>query len=314
MKILFTLKISKEWQMKQQEAYPNDLFFYEKEITNFKQLNEMDCIVTFGGDITPDIINRATQLKWIMVFSAGVDGLPRKEIMDRNILISNVRGIHAIPMAEFIMSYLLHDVKQLQHFYEAQKNKEWEFSHPVVELGNKKIIVAGAGAIGSQIGKFAKVFGMQTTGLNTTGHPVEGFDQTFAMKDLAKTITDADYFVSVLPKTKATTEIYDMNFFQSLPKNAVFINIGRGNAVEKAVLERVIAEKTIRHLYLDVYPDEPLATESPIWEATNVTMTPHVSGHTDQYIRRSMEIWLDSLAKFKNEQPVQNEINLNRGY
>ncbi|WP_088825876.1 NAD(P)-dependent oxidoreductase [Listeria goaensis] len=314
MKILYTLTIPEDWQVKQQEAYPNDIFYYEKEIKNFKELNEVDCIVTYGGDITAEIIEAASALKWIMVFSAGVDGLPKQAILEKNILVSNVRGIHAVSMAEFVLSYLLHDVKQLQHFYEAQKKKEWAFSHPVVELGNKEIVVAGAGAIGSQIAKFAKMFGMQTVGLNTTGQPVEGFDKTFAMRDLKQVIRAADYFVSVLPKTKETTGVYDEDFFHILPKSAVFINIGRGNAIESAILEKVIAEKTIRHFYLDVYPEEPLATESPIWTATNVTMTPHVSGHTDQYINRSMEIWLDSLEKFKAGKTVQNEINLNRGY
>ncbi len=314
MKILYTLSISEDWQIKQQEAYPNDIFYYEKKITDFKNLDEVDCIVTYGGDITTEVIKEARALKWIMVFSAGVDGLPKQAILEKNILISNVRGIHAIPMAEFVMSYLLHDVKQLQHFYEAQKNKEWEFSHPVVELGNKKLVVAGAGSIGAQIAKFAKVFNMQTIGLNTTGHPVAGFDETFAMQDFKKVISDADYFVSVLPKTNETTGIYDEDFFRILPSSAAFINIGRGNAVESTVLEKVIAEKTIRHFYLDVYPEEPLSTESPIWTASNVTMTPHVSGHTDQYINRSMAIWLDSLEKFKLGKTVQNEIDLNRGY
>ncbi|EUJ25463.1 hypothetical protein MFLO_15416 [Listeria floridensis FSL S10-1187] len=233
MKIVFTMAIPEELQQAQANKFDAHTYYYTDDIQNFKQLKDIDVIVTYGANLTETIIKQASALKWIMVFSAGVDGLPKEIIQKRNITVTNVRGIHALPMAEFVMAYLLDDVKQLHYFKAAQHDKRYESEHPVVELGQKTIIVAGTGAIGSQIATFAAAFGMQTIGLNTTGHPVDAFGETYPLEKAVEHIGRADYFVSVLPKTPETNGIYDQIFFDAFPKSAVFINIGRGNAIKK---------------------------------------------------------------------------------
>ncbi|WP_439444188.1 D-2-hydroxyacid dehydrogenase [Listeria aquatica] len=314
MKIVFTMAIPEELQKEFAKQFETDKTYYTDNLENFPELKEVDVIVTYGSDLTEPLIHAAENLKWIMVYSAGVDSLPAEAITRRQIKVSNVRGIHAYPMAEFVMAYLLDDVKQLRFFSSAQQKKQYASEHPVVELGEKTIAIAGTGAIGIQVARFAKTFQMKTIGFNTTGHKAESFDKTYPLKNLSELVSEVDYFVSVLPKTKETNEIYGRNFFESLPNQAVFINIGRGNVTTKEVLEEAIQANAVRHFYLDVFPEEPLPIESPLWEAENVTLTPHVSGHTDQYLKRSFQIFADNIIRFKKNEALVNLIDLKRGY
>ncbi len=314
MKIVFTMAIPEELQKEFARQFETDEIHYTDHLESFPELKEVEVIVTYGSDLTEKLIQEATNLKWIMVYSAGVDGLPKEAITSRQIKVTNVRGIHAYPMAEFVMAYLLDDVKQLSFFNTAQRQKQYASEHPVVELGEKTIAVAGTGAIGIQVARFAKMFQMKTIGYNTTGHKAESFDETYPLSNLSKSVPEVDYFVSILPKTKETDSIYGRSFFESLADHAVFINIGRGNVTTKEVLEEAILKKAIRHFYLDVFPEEPLPKESPLWEAENVTLTPHVSGHTDQYLKRSFPIFAENMIRFKKNESLVNEVDLKRGY
>ncbi|EAF4630456.1 dehydrogenase, partial [Listeria monocytogenes] len=105
MNILFTLEVPEYLQTLQAEKFPDDTFYYESN-DHFANLAEIDVIVTYGSNITETKIKQATNLKLIMVFSAGVDSLPREIIQKRKIKVANVRGIHAIPMGEYALSFM----------------------------------------------------------------------------------------------------------------------------------------------------------------------------------------------------------------
>lgn len=313
MKTLFTLNIPEHLKKLQEEQFPEDTFYYETN-GHFASLQEVDIIVTYGSNLTEEVVEQATNLKFIMVFSAGVDSLPRKIIQEKNIKVANVRGIHAIPMGEYALSFMLAHVKKASFFNEMQKNKRWESEEPIMELAGKTLAVAGTGAIGSKVAEFAQAFDMNLIGVNTTGHAVKPFNETYAITELEKVAPLADFFVSVLPQTDQTTNLYHLSFFKQMKNNAVFINIGRGNAVALDVLETAAKEKLISHFYLDVLPEEPLPKENYLWQASNITITPHVSGHSDKYLERSFDIWLENIIRFKENTKLRNEIDLDKGY
>ncbi|WP_187998663.1 NAD(P)-dependent oxidoreductase [Listeria marthii] len=313
MNILFTLDVPEHLKTLQAEKFPDETFYYESN-NHFADLAEIDVIVTYGSNITEEKIKQAKKLQLIMVFSAGVDGLPREVIQERQIKVANVRGIHAVPMGEYALSFMLSHVKKTAFFYKMQKEKNWASEEPITELAGKTLVVAGTGAIGAKVAEFAKAFDMQVIGVNTTGHPVKPFSKNYAMSDIEKVAPLADFFVSVLPHTKQTTGIYPLSFFEKMKENAAFINIGRGSAVELNVLEQASKQQLIAHFYLDVLPEEPLSEDNYLWQANNVTITPHVSGHSDKYLERSFEIWFENINLLKENTPLRNEIDLSKGY
>ncbi|EAE8346409.1 dehydrogenase [Listeria monocytogenes] len=313
MNILFTLEVPEHLKILQAEKFPDDIFYYGSS-EHFADLAEIDVIVTYGSNITEAKIKQASNLKLIMVFSAGVDSLPREIIQERKIKVANVRGIHAVPMGEYALSFMLAHVKKAAFFYQMQKERNWSSEEPITELAGKTLVVAGTGAIGAKVAEFAKAFDMEIIGINTTGHPVKPFSETYAISDIEKVAPLADFFVSVLPHTDETIGIYSLPFFEKMNNNAVFINIGRGSAVGLKVLEKASKAQLIADFYLDVLPEEPLSEDNYLWQANNVTITPHVSGHSDKYLERSFEIWFENINHLKESTKLRNEIDLNKGY
>ncbi|MBC2321226.1 D-2-hydroxyacid dehydrogenase [Listeria booriae] len=315
MKILFTMTIPEDLQEKQQAQFPDNTYHYIEDIRACDTLSEINCIVSYGSDITEEVLERATNLRWLMVFSAGIEELPHAKLQEKNITVTNVRGIHAIPMAEFAFSYMLSYVKQLPHFAAKQQEHQWgRADHQISELANQTLIIVGTGAIGTQIAHLAKAFQMKVIGINTTGKQKAPFDKTVQTKDITTVLPEADFIISILPETNATKGFYQKHHFQTMKKSAVFINIGRGSAITEEVLVDIAKQQTIAHMYLDVTPIEPLPENHALWSFPNVTITPHVSAHSPRYLYRSFDIWLENLERFQKQEPLLNTRQLDRGY
>lgn len=308
------MPIPDDLKARQQEQFPDHIYEYIENLASYQSIDKVECIVSYGSDITDSIIEEAKRLRWLMVFSAGIEELPHAKLQEKSILVTNVRGIHAIPMAEFTMGFMLSHVKRLPNFASKQAKNDWERDPQIGELAEKTIIVVGTGAIGSQIAQFAKAFQLKTIGINTSGENFAPFDRAVSIEEIQTVLPEGDFIVSVLPETSATKSFYKKAHFEGMKKSAVFINIGRGSAVSEEVLVDVASNQTIAHLYLDVTPIEPLPKNHPLWNFTNVTVTPHVSAHSPKYLYRSFDIWLENVSRFQKEEPLLNTINLNRGY
>lgn len=262
-----------------------------------KDLQEADVLITYGEDLVDRHIEEAANLKWIMVISAGLDQMPFKAIEKKKIIVTNGKGIHVIPMAEYTINAMLQISRQSEEILSNQKNKEWD--RPIVsELYGKTIGILGAGAIGQGIAKLAKAFGMNVIGLNQSGKEVGSFDQIITYNELPVILAASDYIVSVLPKMKETDNMLSKKQFDLMKNDAVLINIGRGNVVNEADLLNALEHGQIKHAVLDVFNEEPLPKEHPFWESKSITVTPHLSGISPQYQSRALEIFEKNLEVF----------------
>lgn len=314
MKVLFTMDIPEELKEIQAEKWPDDEFYYQEQAKDSDVISKVDVLIAYSSKSTAKYVEEAKNLKLMMVFSAGVDSLPVDILKEKQVKVANVRGIHAIPMGEFAIGFMLDHAKKLSRFFKSQGYRLWEKGSSLTELAGHTLVVAGTGAIGSKVAELAKAFDMEVYGLNTTGHDVPAFDKTFPIEQLEEVAAKAEYFVSVLPNTEATTGLYKDAFFENMPEQGVFINIGRGSAVEESVLVKAAETKQIAAFYLDVLPEEPLPKESKLWTLDNVFLTPHVSGTSDKYVYRGFDIWLEVFEQFKKEEPLTNEVDLEKGY
>ncbi|WP_010097151.1 D-2-hydroxyacid dehydrogenase [Ornithinibacillus scapharcae] len=316
MTILFSAKVSDKHQQALQENYPNQLFIFTESMEQAEaHLGQASILVTYGEDLNDDNLAKATNLNWIMVLSAGVERLPFKQIAERNILVTNSRGIHKIQMAEYTISMLLQVYRQEKHFIESEKHSKWDKSVRPNEIFGRTLVVLGTGAIGQEIARIAKAFQMKTIGVSRSGRPVEYFDEVHTMEELNKKLPEADFLVSVLPSTYETRYLLKEEHFIRMKDSAVFVNIGRGDLVDSNVLLYAIQEKQIAHAILDVFEQEPLPADSPFWKESNITVTPHISGSSPNYMSRALDIFQDNLDKFqKGETDYQNIVDPKRGY
>ncbi len=283
-----------------------------KEPLNEEILRDADVFNTYGEDLDDESVDLLKSVKWINVMSAGVDNLP-KEIYDGK-TITNASGIHKIPMAEYSIGLLLSYYKKLLTAYELQKEKQWDSKLKSEELYNKTGIILGTGEIGKELARLLKVFNVKVIGFNTKGRDVEFFDETYKIDDVNDHLKDADFVVSILPSTEDTRGLVDKKFFENMNDEAIFLNIGRGDLITDETLKYVLDNKVINHLILDVFNNEPLESDSFVYQYDNITVTPHASARTDLYTVRALEMFLDNLENYLNDKELFNTVSYEKGY
>ncbi|GER72476.1 D-2-hydroxyacid dehydrogenase [Weizmannia acidilactici] len=316
MKIVFTFQPGKTLLADLNTNFPGiDFLAFRGIETAQEALGDAEVIATYGEDLTEEIVMPLPRLKWVMVFSAGIEKMPLDALRKKGVFVTNARGIHKIPMAEYTFGCLLRHAKSFDLFRIRQEKHEWVPDAPLSEISGRCIMIVGMGAIGSEIARLAKAFGMKVIGVNTNGRKTENADEMYTPDTMVSALNEADYVVSVLPSTKTTRHFYTKTHFEAMKPSAVWINIGRGDAVEPQVLIDALQSGKIAHAYLDVFDEEPLPPEHPFWKIENITITPHISSHSEHYLPRAMEIFRHNLHTYLTKgRDYINTVDLEKGY
>ena len=289
--------------------------FYKGMKDAEKAFYECEVFLTYGDDLTVNHIQKNNHLKWIMQMSAGLEKLPLKAIEEKGIMITNARGIHKIPMAEYTLGTMLQWVKQTRALLENEQEENWDRKIRMEELFEKTVLILGVGAIGGEIARLAKAFRMKTIGVNRSGKGVGNIDELYLTEQMMDALPKADFIVSILPSTPETKHLLTKDHFVAMKNTAVFINIGRGDLVDESLLLRALEKNEIAHAFLDVFEKEPLVKDHPFWKMKNVTVTPHLSSVTQNYLPRALEIFKHNLNTYLNKTgDYMNVIDLKKGY
>jgi phosphoglycerate dehydrogenase-like enzyme len=316
MLVVSSARIRVDLQNQLIKNHPDIDFSFHKNIKEAEgEIPLAEVLITYGEDLSPEIIEEAKNLRWIMVISAGLDRMPFKAIKEKGIIVTNARGIHKIPMAEYTMAAILQWSKKTKEWAANQRDRIWsKYAIKMDELAFQTMTVIGTGAIGGEIARLAKAFRMKTLGVNRSGGASEYFDEIFTVEDLVTPLSQSNIVVSVLPFTKETDHLIGKRHFDAMPEHSLFINIGRGKTVDQEALLEALKTREISAT-LDVFEQEPPPEEHPFWSMENVTITPHFSSVTSQYQPRSIEIFEKNLLLYKEQQEdLINLINLDRGY
>src|SRR5690625_1648914 len=302
MMILFTEKVSPKYQERLRKHFPSAQFvFCKSREESDKYIGDAEVLVTYGGDVDELLVTHAHHLKWIMVLSAGVDQLPFPIIIKRKILVTNARGIHKGPMAEYAISMLLQVYRQEKSIINNEIEKRWDQSIVLKEISGRTMVVVGTGAIGQEVARLAKAFRMKTIGISKSGKQVDYFDKVHALEKLNTVFLEVDICISVLPSTNETKGLFQSFEFNQMNKHAVFLNMGRGDVLDEADLLEAIQQNVLGHAVLDVFEDEPLSEEHPFWLDKNITVTPHISGVSIEYVTRALDIFFEYLTRYFND-------------
>ncbi|SDN32673.1 Phosphoglycerate dehydrogenase [Fictibacillus solisalsi] len=316
MNIVTSAKIRQDLQEALIARFPEEKFYFHENINEAQtNLKNAEILITLGEDLNRESIEEAVHLKWIMVISAGMDRMPFQAIKEKGILVTNARGIHKTPMAEYTMGMILQTARQAKTLMKHQEQGIWDRGVPMSEISGRTIGILGAGAIGSEIARLAKAFGMTTLGFNRSGEHVEYVDRMYLKGELASILEESDYLVSVLPTTEETKGFLSLEHFRRMKKSAVFLNIGRGLTVVQNDMILALEQGEIAHAVLDVFEEEPLPANHPLWKMKNVTITPHLSGISPLYQDRAIQLFAENLEKYKKKDPLlANIITVERGY
>ncbi|MFG6149645.1 D-2-hydroxyacid dehydrogenase [Halobacillus sp. B23F22_1] len=273
-----------------------------------------DVFVTYGEDLNKERIQMAKQLKWIMVLSAGMDRMPFSEIDQQDILVTNVRGIHAKPMAEYALSMILQVARNAKMLTNREKEHKWDRRVPMQEINQRTMVLLGTGAIAQETARLARAFQMKTIGVSRSGKSKDYFDETYNVEEINQALEAADYLVAALPSTSGTRYLLNREHFRKMPSHSVFLNMGRGDLVKSEDILDAVRSGDVAHAVLDVFEEEPLPENHVFWDEENITVTPHLSGISPHYIPRGFELFERNLKAYLKNGKLENVIDPKRGY
>lgn len=256
-------------------------------------------------------INQAKNLKWFQSTFAGIDSLITPDL-PQDYLLTNVKDTYGQVMAEYVLGYILMFEREMHSFIQEQPEKAWR-QRPFTCVEGKTVGIMGTGSIGKEIARSLSFFNMKTIGLKHTQiDSLPYFDNIYTFADIHTFLEQCDYVISVLPSTKETDNMINATTLKHMKSEAVFMNIGRGNAVDEDALYQVLQTKQIKAAVLDVFKQEPLPETHPFWTAENAYITPHVSGY---YINEKIfEIFEENYQRFVNDEPLQYQVDFKKGY
>lgn len=235
-------------------------------------------------------------LTYIQLTSAGFDRVPMAEINRRGITIRNARGVYSAPMAEYALGGVLQLYKQFAFFRENQKQHRWEKHRGLLELSGKQVCIVGCGSVGSECAKRFRAFGCSVTGIATGSRTQPFFDAVKAMDALEETLETADIVVLTLPLTEKTRHLLDSSRLARMKPGAVLVNIARGAIVDTEALAQALRSGHLGGAVLDVFEEEPLGADSPLWDMENVIVTPHNSFVGDMVQQRLTDLIFEGLG------------------
>ena len=262
----------------------------------------------------PKLIRRAlptlSSLKWVQSIYAGVEPLVESG-QRRDYVLTNARGVFGELMSEYVFGYLLFHEKKMLERIKARESMQWQRSESGV-LRGKTIGLLGVGSIGAHLAGTAKHFRMITRGYTRGSEASTSIDRYYHGDDLLKFVEGLDYLVSVLPRIKETDKLVDARLLEALPPHAVFINVGRGNAVDEFALVKALSEGKLAATVLDVFEKEPLPQGHPFWTTPNLYMTFHTSAIS--YPEDITKLFIENYRLYLEGKPLKYVVDFERGY
>lgn len=253
--------------------------------------------------------------RWLQLETAGTNQVPDALWEDDTVMITTMSGIHATPITETVFGYLLMFYRGLDGFYQEQATGNWDRYRDLKSLDDKTLLIYGTGHIAQKMARVAHAFDAQVFGVNTTGHAVAGFDQTYTQASVQSVLKTVDVVINTMPGTKATENSFNQAFFAAVKPGVVFINIGRGQAVDEAALLAAVQQGIVSHAGLDVFATEPLPQDHPFWQEPNIFVTPHISGTVEHFANETYRIFLPNLkAYLATGAPSENRVNKDKRY
>jgi D-2-hydroxyacid dehydrogenase (NADP+) len=287
------------------------------------RLAEADCAridaAFFSGDVFPDFsrqffstVRKAPSLKWMHVFNAGIDHPIYAEMLARGVRLTTSSGSTAEPIAQTAITALLMLARNFPRWLAGQRARAWNpMRAPDVprDLGGQRMLVLGAGQIGNEIARLARVLGLHVTGVRrSTGATADAFDALYPPARLAALLPDADWLVIACPLTAETRGMVDAGLIAKLPRGARIINIARGEIIDENALVAALQCGHLGGAWLDVFEKEPLPAESPLWDLPNVFLTPHNSAAASGNEQRVNAIFFNNLARWHRGEALINEV------
>ena len=284
-----------------------------------------DAEVYAGFGISRPLFLEGRNLRWVHSAAAGVGSALFPEMVESEVLFTNSAGIHAIPIAEYVVGGVLHLLRGFDFAVARQRERRWDKSPfidldaPIRELGECRALIIGAGGLGSAIATRLACFGARCTGVRRRpelGAP-EGFERVIGPdpEALDAEIPHADILILAAPQTRTTRGLIGGSRLARLPRGAIVVNVARGALLDEDALADAIERGALRGAVLDVFAEEPLPAGSRLWTLPSILITPHVSAVSPAgFWRRELDLFIENWRRYVRGEPLRNLVDKHAGY
>ncbi|HWQ53503.1 MAG TPA: D-2-hydroxyacid dehydrogenase [Bryobacteraceae bacterium] len=268
------------------------------------------------GTINPQIFGAAKKLRWVQVFSAGVEGYRFPGFVESGVVLTNAKILQGPNIADHAFAMLLALTRQLYRSFPARDREEWRRDgYSMVELRGKTAVVIGVGGIGTQIAQRAQAFGMTVIGVDPKDMPLNPYVGRMVYPDrLDSVLPKADVVFISAPLTPQSQGMMGPRQFELLKPGGYFIAVSRGKLYDTDALVKALDSKRLAGAGLDVTNPEPLPKGHPLWRFENVVITPHMAGHSDHVQERIVALVKENIARFVKGEPLLNVVDKQKGY
>jgi phosphoglycerate dehydrogenase-like enzyme len=276
-----------------------------------KGLREAEILIAAHVD-GRDLASRAPRLRWIQSTSAGVEKLV--PLLPPDVVLTNASGVHIPKGGEYAMTALLMLNHGVPHFVTRQRERRWDpiFMTPIA---GRTVAIVGVGRIGGEVARLARRFGMRVLGVRRSNRPHRWIHRMFTTKNLRAAFRQADFVVVTTPLTPETRGLIGAKELDCLPRHAGLVNLGRGAVVDYDALAAKLWTRELSGAVLDVFHEEPLPPESPLWTTPNVILSPHCAVDDGRaYVTRCLDIFFDNLRRYLAGRPLRNVVDRELGY
>ena len=315
MNILVVMDLSEHQKGLLEKAGADCHFFYESDKEKYRDLiPNVDIII---GNVAASELHASPRLKLLQLQSAGTDGYTDSGVLSEKTVLTNATGAYDKTVAEHGLALTLMLQKNFYLYRDSQKQHNWKDEGLAASVADSTVVVVGLGSIGSLYSKMVKALGATVIGVKRRMSEVPDYvDRLVLMDKLDEVLPEADVVFSVLPNTKETYHLYTEERFALMKPSAIFVNCGRGNAVAGEVLVKVLQTGQIRAAACDVFEQEPLPSDSPLWDVQSLVITPHTAGgnHLADTQDKIVEIAADNIKAVLGAGKYRNIIDFSTGY
>lgn len=278
-------------------------------------LARADILFDFDPTHRADLPELAPHARWIQATSAGIGQFVKGQGYDTrmpNTIFTTASGVHARPLAEFVVMALLMHYKGAWRMLGAKERRHWE-RYAGTDLEGRSLAIVGLGRVGSEIARTCRALGMTVIGTDVSP-PAEVVDRYYEPSRLSAMLSQADVLVVMVPHTPQTEKMIGARELALLPRGAYVINIARGAVVDEPALVEALRSGRLGGAALDVFAEEPLPPGSPLWAMPNVLISPHSASTSDRENARITELFCDNLRRFLRGEPLRNVLDPERMY
>ena len=282
-----------------------------------------DAEVYVGFGISRAVFLEGRSLRWVHSAAAGVGSALFPELRDSNVVLTNSAGVHAVPIAEHVIGGILHFLRGFDIAIERQRASSWDSAafvgaeSPIRELHGSRVLVLGAGGLGSEVARRCAAFGASCVGVRRRPGlgPPEGFERVVGPDAIDDELPGADVLVITAPSTDRTRTMVSRGRLAMLPRRAIVVNVARGSLLDEEALADLLIEGALRGAVLDVTEREPLARDSRLWQLRSVLLTPHVSAVSPAgFWERELALLLDNWHRYSAGERLRNTVDKSEGY